>query len=70
MAEKTQGDERMSEYNLGYFEGVRNVMMMWHACLKRIEHEGAVELQLQSDSFFDMMSAELKEALRLRDQDE
>jgi hypothetical protein len=50
------------QYDLGYFEGVRNVFMLWQRCLVRYEAEGAVELQLNSELFLAEMTKELEEA--------
>ena len=58
----------MSEYDIGYFEGVRAVAMIYQKCLKRIQHDhNTIELQLDSEGFVTELSHELKEAKELRD---
>jgi len=57
------------EYNLGYFEGVRAIFLMWQNHLLEIKHEdGTLEMQLQSVEFVIAMTDEMKEALKLRDE--
>jgi len=57
------------EYNLGYFEGVRAICLMWHSHLLEIKHEdGTLEMQLQSEEFVIAMTDEMKNALKLRDE--
>ena len=57
-----------AEYNLGYFEGVRAVFLIWNQNLVRYESDGVVELQLNSEKFFTELEVELKTALALRDE--
>jgi len=53
------------QYDLGYFEGVRNMFMLWQRCLVRYEADGSVELQLNSELFLAEMTKELEEANKL-----
>ena len=55
------------QYDLGYFEGVRNMFMLWQRCLVRDEAEGSVELKylLNSELFLAEMTKELEEANNL-----
>ena len=57
----------MNEYDLGYFEGVRSVFLIYHSCLTRFEHDGVIELQLNSEMFIEELGKELKAAKKLRD---
>jgi len=56
------------EYDLGYFEGVRMAFFIWTSNLVKYESDGVVEMQLNSEAFFKELEAELRDALRLRDQ--
>ena len=49
-------------YDLGYYEGVRNALLIWTKHLVRYEHDGVVELQLNSEEFFTSLQAELLRA--------
>ena len=53
-------------YALGYYEGVRNALLIWTEYLVRYESDGVVEMQLNSEAFFEELEAELRDALRLR----
>jgi len=57
----------MNKYDLGYFEGVRSVFLIYHSCLTRFEDDGVIELQLDSELFISELARELKEAKKLRD---
>jgi len=46
-----------SEYNIGYFEGVRAAFLIWNQNLVRYESDGVVELQLNSEKFFTELEA-------------
>lgn len=53
-----------SEYNLGYFEGVRNISLLYTNCLMRIvnHQEKTMELRLDSEAFVSLLSEELEAA--------
>jgi len=57
----------MNEYDLGYFEGVRSVFLIYHSCLTKFEHDDIIELQLNSELFISALKRELEEAKKLRD---
>tara|TARA_R110001606_G_scaffold345904_1_gene494801 strand:- start:598 stop:780 length:183 start_codon:yes stop_codon:yes gene_type:complete len=58
----------MNEYDLGYFEGIRAVALMYNRHLKQVTTSATgIELQLQSEEFVTELYLELKEAKELRD---
>jgi len=55
----------IDDYNLGYFEGVRNVANIYQKCLDKIAvnyDPSVVELRLNSELFVSLLVHELEEA--------
>lgn len=55
------------EYDLGYFEGLREAALMYNRNLIPQKYKNAVMLELQSENFVSELAIALKEAKELRD---
>ena len=60
----------LNEYDLGYYEGVRNVCHLYHRCLMRIAGDEGLQLMLDSEAFVTELNKMLQEAHELRYRDE
>jgi hypothetical protein len=63
---------QVDEYDLGYFEGIREIAMLYNRCLMRITDEtnGNIQLMLDSEAFTSLLATYLEEAKELRDRNE
>lgn len=50
------------DYHLGYFEAIRNVVHKFIISCETYEADGVVEMQLNSELFFNWLESELKDA--------
>ena len=63
---------QVDEYDLGYFEGIREIAMLYNRCLMQIidETNGNIQLMLDSEAFTSLLATYLEEAKELRDRNE
>jgi hypothetical protein len=63
---------QVDEYDLGYYEGMREVARLYNRCLMQIidETNGNIQLMLDSEAFTSLLATYLEEAKELRDRNE
>ena len=48
------------DYDIGYFEGLRAAFLIWRSNMITYVNGEGIELQIQSESFFEELQVELK----------